>query len=594
MQLPGKSIFLRAKLFVFDHYQAFVLSILVGVIGVAPQLIFIQKLGDDYRGLHMMAVDDEDYYLSRIQEIIDGHVLTGNVPLYEYKDNYPLYPPTSDLLLAFLTKFITFSPVNTLIAVKFFLPAAFFFLIYMFIFRLLDKPEQRTKNSAITSGLLILLGYNLLNLRELINFFFGISAPQSFLIWTRPENPIHGGLILFGLLLILWSLRRGISKKKIFAGSLLFALGVSSYFFVWSLSLSIMATLAVIYTFQKRFYLVKSIGAIFGLGIIFAGPYFYLAFKAAQSPSYTDAAIRLGLGYSHNPILNKILIASTIVFLILSLKVFLNQSGGKRNVEDWWLFCAALLFSGLAVFNQQILSGVTIWPPHFVQYTTPLSVVVLVIIGFKKIQPAFPKLWLLLLTLVAVSALGYGILRQYSAYQHNFYRYRELQKVKIVLDWLRQNTSKDSVILVNEKNELLTRLIPAFTHNNIYSGTYSILFATPIERILHNYMVELRLQGIKPDELERYTASNSLLHKTYFGGLEDWKNLRVTKAYLKNKDLVSRAYPDFYRADLYRELKKYRLDYILQEGLLDENLRQLLPQAELVKEINGHYLYRLP
>ena len=54
------------------HSLAFLVATLVGLIYLAPNVFFILSLKDDYRGIPMMKTPNEDFYLGRIQEILDG------------------------------------------------------------------------------------------------------------------------------------------------------------------------------------------------------------------------------------------------------------------------------------------------------------------------------------------------------------------------------------------------------------------------------------------------------------------------------------------------------------------------------------------
>ena len=69
------------EFFIKKHYLALIFSILVGLIYAAPHLFFIISLGDKYHGLPLMATANEDAYIFRIREILDGHYLVGS-PVY--------------------------------------------------------------------------------------------------------------------------------------------------------------------------------------------------------------------------------------------------------------------------------------------------------------------------------------------------------------------------------------------------------------------------------------------------------------------------------------------------------------------------------
>ena len=202
-------------------------------------------------------------------------------------------------------------------------------------------------------------------------------------------------------------------------------------------------------------------------------------------------------------------------------------------------------------------------------------------------------MWIFIICIITSSSIAYGIYIQKSAYQNNFDKYKKMQNIVPIFNWLNNNTAKDSVILVvNDKHEKYAKQLMAFTNNNLYAGSF-IFTLMPQERITHNYMVDLKMQGVAPKKLKQYISHNLVMHKHYFGGLTDWKNTQITKKYLRDKDIVLNLYPEFYKQNLYTELKKYRLNYILSKDKLNVSIKKQLPQLVFIKEINGFYIYEL-
>ena len=75
------------------HKLALITSFIVGLIALAPHIIFPLQLGKEYKGIYMMQTANETEYLARIKEITEGYWKLGSVPFYEYKNNPPLMPP---------------------------------------------------------------------------------------------------------------------------------------------------------------------------------------------------------------------------------------------------------------------------------------------------------------------------------------------------------------------------------------------------------------------------------------------------------------------------------------------------------------------
>ena len=118
------------------HKYAIVTAVAVGIIYLAPHILFMWSLGDGYQGIPMMLTANEDFYLSRMQEILDGHPLLGSPFFFEYKDQWPLTPPVGEMFYAIPAKLLNISLVNVLLISRFVLQAILFLLVYLLINRL--------------------------------------------------------------------------------------------------------------------------------------------------------------------------------------------------------------------------------------------------------------------------------------------------------------------------------------------------------------------------------------------------------------------------------------------------------------------------
>ena len=156
------------------HWWALVAAAVVGVIAVAPQLVFIWQLGSEYRGIPMMQTPNEEAYLAIIREIGEGHILAASFPFFEYKNSLPFLPPTIPIFYAFFGWLFNLNLANVLIASKFILPAALFFLVYLLIYKLEGEPaEWSGKLNAIAGGFLVVLGFDLIDYRSALSFLAG-------------------------------------------------------------------------------------------------------------------------------------------------------------------------------------------------------------------------------------------------------------------------------------------------------------------------------------------------------------------------------------------------------------------------------------
>ena len=568
-----------------ENYLALMLALIVGLIYIGPQLLFIYSLGEDYRGIPMMKTPNEDFYLARIQEIIDGHPLVGSSAFYEYKGEWPMQPPTVEMIYALPSLVFGFAPASVLVASKFVLPFILFLAVYFLIRGLTGNIKLfSNKANAVAGALLVTLGHDLIDYRSLWRLFGG-AEPGGFLIWARPVNPIMGAVFLMLFLVCVWRLIRKTDRIKtyVISAAIFLALMMASYFFSWGMAFSVLGVLCLIYLIKRDYGIIKKFALIILLAVILASPYWYGVLRASQSELYADSVLRNGLFYTHYPLVNKLMLATLAIFIIVVFLPLLKRSAdsGFREklsaLEDWHWMSLAFIFGSLWVYSQQVITGMTVWPYHFVQYSIPLAMVVAMALLYNVLREKSKLLWATAVLVAAFSSVFYGVYVQASVYNRFYSEYESRQSFAPVFEWLNQR-EKDCVVLVSiGKNErdfaLLSGLIPAFTHCNVYLSTW-VFSLMPEDRRLHNYMVLLRLKGVEPDAIEEYLQKNKSEARVHL--FSNWKGLYGLPDFPDFADELMekrlKEFPEQYRLFLERdfktELKKYRIDYILS----DDNL----------------------
>ena len=558
------------------HKLALVASFIVGIIALAPHIIFPLQLGKEYKGVYMMQTANETEYLARIKELTEGHWKPGAVPFYEYKNNPPLMPPNVlDFLYAGANFTTGISISNLVIISKFFLPALFFLLIY-FLIRQLTKNKDFLSNkiNAVGGGLLVVLGYDLVDYGSLISYIKGVNSPSDFLLWTRPINPILGGMLIFGFLLAFWKLYKNDtdgrkSKYLIFSAGFLFFLAITSYFFSWGIILSFLVVFGAVSLLSKNWLLLRRICSIAFLGILFSTPYLYNIYLATKNPIYKESAVRTGIFYGRELMLNKFLILALFIFASISLVVFIkNKKKESFNFwgEKWWFVCLAMIVCGFIAFNQQLITGQTVWPYHFVQYTIPLSATALFITlyNFSFFSYGFRRVWVTIVFISIASSLSFGVYTQSMAYKNNFANYKEKQKYAEVFEWLNENAKKDCVILTEDK-VFFNKAILIYTNCNVYFSDFNS-FMLPNERLYHNYMTFLKIQGIDERRITEYAEENAQDIAVHFYGAEGLVYGSASPSFLASKDKFINDYKKFLSEDFIDKIKKYKADYFIIES----------------------------
>jgi hypothetical protein len=497
--------------FLAHHRIAVLLSLFVGIVAVAPTLLAPLTLGSNYHGVQFLPLDDEDLYRGMIQEVLDGHPLVASPYLYEYKD-------TSAMTVSPMTNWIYATPAsviglsNSIAFSKFLFPALLFLFAYLFSYALLGREDTiDAKLVALAAAFLAVFGYQFVDYASLTTALArGYSDP---LVWTRLENPIIGGIELFAFLLLLRHLQLTHSWRTIAAAAIVLTLSVS-YYFSFGMCVAIASMLFAGALIRRNWRLVKDLLYVASITLVLDSWYWWSVATSLGGDS--AAAARNGMYFTHAPVLNKFLLLATL-FVVGS---FLYSYVWKRRREhaSGWLFIAAMLGGSWLAFNQQILTGREIWYHHFVQYTIPVSLIAIIGALYFSWRPLLPRLTRIALYGFCVAGIAYGLYSVTSVHsgQDAFVRG---QSYAPLFAWLNTNAPKDCVVLLKSEQEELERLIPAYTFCNTYSTTWTFA-GEPTERVLHNFFLRLRLNGVTPDTLDAYLHVHGDLVRSYF--FDNW------------------------------------------------------------------------
>ncbi len=577
-----------------EHRYAALVAVFIGLVMVGPQFAFRWSLGAAYNGVYMFATPNENAYVGIMHEIIDGHPLVASMPFFEYKDQIPLLPATIAWLYALPTLLLGVSLYSTVIVSKFIFPAILFLSVYAFVYLLCSGEaslKAQAKWCAIVGGLLVVLGFDFVDYRSLAQVLSGQIVRQGFLIWGRPINPISGAIFLFIFVACIWKLWQTHSKKYFITAGVMLALMMASYVFSWTLAVVITGLIIILNMCRKNFRVTRDLMLVLLIGSVLSLPYWINVIRASQSPWYEDASKRIGFFYTHTPHLNKFLIVALLLFGALSAYSFYKES--HQIDKDWWWFSFFLIISGLVAYNQQIITGREIWYYHYVFYTIPFTYSALLIILWHVIQPLFPRLWLAIMVILAMSSIAVGVGTQYQAYHARYQEFANRQNYRGFINFF-NDAPKDCVVLVKEKNiNELSNIIPMFTHCNTYFSPEVEGVLMPPERIQHNYMTILRLRGVMPTTLNDYIQSNKEevalrlqfeLYRT--AGQPDQKLNDLLLQFPK-------MYANFYQVPFANELHTYKIDYILSEDDLAANVKSQLPGLTLVFSDGRYYVYTI-
>ena len=208
------------------HWLGILLALLVGIVTISPNLIFIMKLGDEYKGLYIMKADAHPYYISRIKEMYEGNGMT-NPYIYEYKFNtLPATPIFGAYPIAIVGKILGVKAENIALMSTFVIPILVALLVYSFGFLLTKRPLF----ALLLSGL-IMFGTILFNMEDLLHLFRGELVYTQLTIWTRPILPTISFLVFFLYLNVLYKALETKSNK--WFGVLALVYGLSFYTYLY-------------------------------------------------------------------------------------------------------------------------------------------------------------------------------------------------------------------------------------------------------------------------------------------------------------------------------------------------------------------------
>lgn len=449
------------------HFFAFVLAILVGLIMLAPQLIFIAKIGDNYQGIYMMESDAETHYLARIKEFVDGNG-PASPYIYEAKSIQPSTLFTySEGILAMPSIIFGISVANMNLVYKFFLPLLISLLVYGLFIRL-----GFNKKYAIAGTTMIMLGHALMYGPSLLAFLKLEPIYQQFSLYARPVNPELSSIFFFVYLHILFSaLKHKNWKQFIFLG-ILFGTTFYIYFYLYTFLIALNTSIILILLLSKQKSQALKITASTVLGILIGVPVLNSLLQL-QNHNYADFLNQyLSVHNSQAPLIG-------ITHLILYLVFLIYFFRSKKDTKLYFLL--ALFTSTFVATNQQILTGRVMHLGHYLwYYTTPIFIIILLFLAKNFLNTK--KGWLNNIFIFAFIAipLSNSIFYQYSSYIFWEKTFEERQAYGPILNWINQNTKPESVILAHEE---ISDLIPVFTSGNIAWGShhYALVYLMPEE-----------------------------------------------------------------------------------------------------------------
>lgn len=587
------------------HKYAIFLAFISGLILIAPSIMAVRDLGSGYKGVPFLYQDNEVFYASRVREVMDGNLYLNSPMLYEYKDSPAPLSPFGEYLYAVISVISGIEITKVMVLSKFLFPFVLFILIYLFSYNLFKQSISFPRLTAIAVSSIAVLGFDLIS-SSALSYLLNAGSDHTYLsIWTRLVNPITGGIYLFAFLVALQKTFRSDGFFWLLTGILLGLM--TGYFFSFMLGLVLVVYWICIFLLKKDYSQVRKL--IFALivgAIVNIHTFNYFLFLK-NGGGVDVSPFRSGLLETQSFLINKVLLLSTFIFVVTYYFFFKNNELENRNADNLRFWLIGLIVSAFVSMNMQVLIGFAIWPQHFTQYVNIFSAIIVFSCLNYISNSKFKFLSIFILFSTIVISFGFAI-KTVGSYHFSSDSFSNQQRYALVMNWLNENAGKDCSALVNEKRDKLAPFISIMTPCNTYHTSY-VSVGLPIDRVMHNYFVLLRMEGVSANNIGEYLDKNEIeIYHEYF--FRDWKDMffeskdpwlisisdrdEIRKWIDKTKIEVEISYKEFLKKDFYNEIKKYRIDYVMwDENSGSKNPKETMPFIKEIYSNEGIYLYQV-
>lgn len=560
----------KIKSILAEHYGAFIIAALFGLLLAGPFILV--RAEQSFRGVYPELANDQNFYLSRIQDVRDGFPESGNTYLAEHKDAPQMQFLTGEIIEAKILDLLSLPTSAGLILFPL-LCAPLIFLLTYAIFLSLGTPK-----------FFAILGAGVL--------CFGIY----FFAFARPISPQFNFIFWLAAVWGLCSLRENSSYAWILINAFLVGILFYLYPYYWTHLALAYGLLFLWYVYANRRKALGIFGVLVGAGLI-AIPYFQLLLTARTLPYYQESLARVGFVQTHSPSGLYLAFLST---LVLGVVFFLLW---KKNAFTRTLLpVGALLAGALVAMNQHILTGINMeFSSHYgMQIVFANFFLLSATLGVLNWWSKLSRKTLAGIGILVILGLVPIISAPYVHAKKLFEADALYAKQATLIEWLNGNTKPGDVVYASK---YLALAIPAYTRTNVFSARNATISFMPnsevIDRtVIQHYRAEFTDQFIRDNERELFghyyiNRYDHTLQKQKFLSLFGLKTAlpeRIPEDTLSHvkaraKELQSKTFAEL--------IKNYRIDYfIIDNGDTDEPTSEDMSFATLVFETDAFKVYK--
>lgn len=439
-----------------DFYQRYLgvilVAVLAGAFTLAPQLILYRSLGDQYAGIRQEMNPDEGYYMTRQHDVLDGYPTLGNPYLYEHKDEPGLQVWIPDALLAWGSDLL-FGDVH----------------------------DGQMFWDLVLPGVIVVLTYivAMLYTREhLISIVLSGFASIGLYLEVYNRSPSPQFNFIFYLVFLALFLQAVITRKRTWMIAAAFSLGALFYVYTyyWTYAfvlLGLSGAGAFVCLRSERIHAV--IAKISGIGLVLGIPYFLTLRETASLPYYQESLARVGMITTYSPSGIFIVFSGAAVLLLMGVLWHMRILA----LTPLSLIAVSGVLSGVIATNHHLVTGLNLeFSTHYhwiSMYADFFAVAVCVQALLRRVGSWRDFLEQAILSFI----IAFSIASALQTMQRQIVPSPELiasQRYAPVLTWLNEYTNKDDVVYTDQ---MLSNIIPAYTHNNVFFSSAAGLYIMP-------------------------------------------------------------------------------------------------------------------
>ena len=546
-----------------------------------PPVVANIRDGIPFNSPSNILIADEWFYFARIHEVLDGYPLIGNAYLWEHKAKPPSPVFLGEYLAAEPLKWLGIGVVAGGVLYDAIFPAIHVLLLYACLFAICSLRWL-----SFLGALFIVGGFSLSDLSRVV-------SPQlNFLFWLSEF------LLLF---LLVSKFEAGGAKQRrllIALAAFNFGLLFSLYTYYAVFYLAFLGIAASLFAARRMFREATTFAMIAVGGLIAAIPYFALMARAFQLPEYAETLWRVGMIATRFPSGIAIVIPGAFMLGFMAFLV-------RRRVLGWdraaILFASGVLAAMVSV-NQHIITGKNLeFSSHFFMpaiywfaFTGAWIALGIMARAGDLRKPIAAAL------MIAVAAFVLFERRDFAPLTGGSLAYAERNRGQELMTWLSRNTERDDVVYAPS----VASEIPIYTQANVYFSNAARFSFIPTEELMDRFILSHYFEPIDRDFVVANLRSvygvgfiDEALHTQQENRVRRVLGLAPKPVVMIPEDLVERVMArarELRRADFERELKRYRVDYLVWDARAsarDPFVR--LAFAEPVGEVGTFKIYRV-